>query len=710
MAPGRGSTGAGRLVAVLLVTRSRPGPKLVFHYPPDPQPIPSGRDGTRNGFNLDDNSDSDAENENLSLLAGSGTPGQPEKSASPERDGPSSSTTTAATDRILGFSEDSLEKILSPGCWCDRKKFEVCLNGLTFVGHPVHADHDGSWARKHTHVTHADHGAYEDAQAPFGITVTELPPAPVTASKAARVDYRDYQGAQTPFRIPTPELPQQPSKASRATRADYGYYEDAQTPFGIAVTEPVHDFTHVPDSLQSQYGPSLATSMNSASTLSTAGLELLTSLHVVFVLTKSHSETRQRDVSDMYEHVAKKLTKALHYCQRQTSYVGVETKKLLALKTRAKQEGANATVLCERMLDASELAWALKEVYDKISTGEVAGIRLDGMQMSLQIPLEADEMGDGSGGLDRHSGLLLLEDKDILLRELAHPDASPLAHFIREHTPTKSLQKHATKLGMAINDIVYLARHLIKWRKARSIAPLHPRNTYIVGPNAPLDQLDRHMQEYARKFSALPSLAQVLKVLSGRPIKYGLLIPSRDHRAPYVDILAYLVRHRFVEQLKTFGWLQAPLEPRRPLLDASVDNKNRRPLSVASLLSPQLRPADDDSASVSSERTAIPLSENAKKEDVIKGDSGVDSREHDTARIITDPLAPSPEDAQRLQNITEWIEDAELQDRLPSLLQHFDGETALENIAASQGLKRSKVETWLALLQSDGFLLTFRHL
>ena len=385
----------------------------------------------------------------------------------------------------------------------------------------------------------------------------------------------------------------------------------------------------------------------------------------------------------------------------------------MGLKAKAAQQGTSSAALCSQMLENSELAWALKEVYEKISNGRVAGIRLSGMDMSLQISSKAND-SEREHELGQHSGLLLLEDKDSLLRDLSHPDASPLAYFIREHTPTKSLQKQAIKLGIPVNDILYLAHHLIKWRKARAIPTLHPRNVYVVGPEAPLDRLEDYAVEYGRLFSALPSLLQVLKILSGRPLKYGMLIPSRDHRAPYMDILAYLVRCKFVVQLKTSGWLQAPTEPKKKTKDVEI-NKNRRPVSVASLLSPQLRPVDDDTASVSSERTAIPVStvEAATKQ------SGKAKRVEDQAeehgnsqvipRIIANPSAPPKEDAEGLQRIIDSIEDEELCDRLPSLYRYFNGEAALEEIAAMEGLKRSRLETWLDQLQADGILMTFRH-
>ena len=660
------STTGKSLIAVLLLTRSRPGPNLVFHYPPHAS-LPLNGGGVENGSDPSEDSESDFEDATLP------SPLRPRlANGSQPKGGPTSQVANATNGQlpvgrgVFGFTEDSIEKLLSPGCWCDRKKFEVCLDGITFVGRPMYAAQDGSWAKRHTH--------------------------------------------EATSRRPE-ELPTTP-KAAKWRSEEYG--DDAQTELGITITEPktpakpVQDFTHVPESLESRGGMSLATSMNSVSTASAVAAEQLMSFHVVLALGASKSKDHHVDALDLYHHIARTLSKALHHCQKQTSYVGVQSKKLMALKTKAKQDRLSTAGLCSQMLETSELAWALKEVYENVSVGAVARVRLDGSEISLQTPSQTND-GEGEQELDRHSGLLLLGDKDILLGELAHPETSLLVKFIRGHTPTKSLQKLAMKLSSPVNNVLYIAHHLIKWKKARAIFPLHPRNIYIPGPDAPLAQLNDHIADYARTFSALPSLLQVLEVLSKKPVRYVMLIPSREHREPYMRILAYLVQHKFVEQLKTSGWLQAPASPRKVVTEATV-NKNKRPLSVASLLSPQLRPVDDDAASVSSERTAIPVSVADVAKAPVDSAANDASNESEAFTIIRDPVNPCAVDAAHLEHIRLSIADAELRDRLASLYRYFNGEAVLEEIAALEGLKRSKLDTWLEQLQEDGFLVTFRHL
>jgi len=443
--------------------------------------------------------------------------------------------------------------------------------------------------------------------------------------------------------------------------------------------------------------------MNSTSTTSNVMLgEQMAMFNVVFVL----STTSQDEIKAMYQHVVKKLSKALQYCQKQSGYVAVQSRRLLALKAKAKQDRTDSDTGFSSMYESSELAWALKELYEKLSAGDVAGFRLNGMETSLQIPLPGMS-NDREEELNPHSGLLLLDEKDILLYELSHPDASPLAYFIREHLPTKSFQKSAARLNIPVHDAIYLARHLIKWRKARVIAPLHARNIYVVSPDAPMDKLADLIPEYARQFAALPSLPQMLKMLGGKPLKYGLLIPSRDHRMPYMDILAYLLRHGFVRQLKTYGWLQSSGPGAVDGWQPAVTQSKLRP-SGQSLLSPHLRPVEDDNVSVSSERTAIPLSV-IREEREAHGVDDPDSPVH-TAGVILDPASPTGEERERCEVIQASIEDVELQSRLPQFLPYLDGEHTFEDIAAKEGFKRARVEDWFAELERQGYLLTFQSL
>lgn len=662
MAQSRRNKKGSDLVAVLLLTRSRPGPKLDFHYPAEPALTRASSD-----HHLDSD-DTESEPESHDSASEKGANPKNGASAAGLEELNQDKNNDHATRTIFGHSEESLEKMLSPGRWCDQKKFEVCLNGLTFLGHPVYAPENGRWS--------------EDDE-------TQSSNRP--NSTVAKPRYGDYHMYLAPGSSAT--SPAESSTPQEGTQ---------------------HDFEHIPASFCSQAGLALGTSMDTASSNSGGGGDAMTMYHIVFVMQSSSPQHAKA----MYSDVAKPLSKALQFCQKQNDYVAVEARRLLVLKAEAKQQRSSLQDLYAKMIESSEIAWSLKEIFDRISAREVAGIRLAGMEMSLSLGDSARDPDDNIN-VEPLSALLLLESKESLLLKLSHPDAAPLAHFLREHTPTKSLQKHASNIGMPINDVLFLGRHLLKWRKARVVSPLHPRNTYVVSPDAELGQLPSLAESYSNAFPTLPSLPNMLKVLSGKPIRYGLLIPSRDHRSAYMDILTFLVRHGLVSQLRTYGWLKLP----RSLLFAEVKpDPNKRPISVTSLLSPQLWPADDDAISVSSERTTIaaPVSQRQstkplsaeEKESARASAQQLQSGKADQQihSIITSPREPTDEEAKLMSAFSRTTGSLELRENLHAILPHLDGEHPFEEIAAREGLKRAKVEDWLSELEKTGQLMTVRYL
>lgn len=308
-------------------------------------------------------------------------------------------------------------------------------------------------------------------------------------------------------------------------------------------------------------------------------------------------------------------------------------------------------------------------ICDSISTSKIAHTSLnDVVEISLQIPqaistsyvptaTEPQVPGlwlttatlidddDSAAILSPHSALLLLEDYETLLKEIeddAKELSKPLAFFIRNHTPTKSLQKLSVALQLDLKDVQFLAGHLIYWRRARAIPPLHPRDTYIVSPNADLRALSSAIPAYAARFLSLPPLPKILQMLSSQVKPYGNHMPSKDHKEAYMGILAWLMRGGWVTQLRTFAWLRVSAEvktavdtkmgeERRAAEEGARENKDHtsegastptrsRSRSIDSersraryLTSPRLSAyrtpprASSDAGSVSSGRTAIPL-------------------------------------------------------------------------------------------------------
>lgn len=393
-------------------------------------------------------------------------------------------------------------------------------------------------------------------------------------------------------------------------------------------------------------------------------------------------------------------------------------RKIIALREKARNSGAEYGKTLLFIMRESSLARALKETWDSVVEERVAHVVLDeGVQLSLQVPRalavayvpvtgtgrrEAGgenlwltsynafgDDGDGVGEIDAqrsgpvspHSALLLLVPPTSLLKEIAAARqmapalAKALTLYVQHTTPTKSLLQLSKKLRLNLADLQLLSLHLIHWRRARPTPPLHPSHIYIVSPLADFSNLSHAARIFAARFAALPSLVELLGKLSSTaskgPVPWVTFIPSSDHKAPYMEILEWLVRGGWVTQLRTFAWVvvsrdvkaevarQMQREKREKTLAATaeatleedefedeeidetiptpqseIDARLKRRQSSfgssaghSSLLSPRLRPhrtllpfsprrKTSDSGSANSAQTAIRISSGRAKHDV----------------------------------------------------------------------------------------------
>lgn len=185
------------LVAIILVIQSRAGPRFVFHYPPNPSTVsPSNRRNSRvkstsrstesSHSSDEDGSSSDEEDfsaaanlrrstsdlvlnqsdrESTSHRSSSTVPyyvasptQQHQKRISQDsgvdRDCPSDHGNIHGDDpeppwdTLLGLRTFVWEKLLSPSSAWHKRRFEVGLNDLAFVGWPVFVREDGTWRKR----------------------------------------------------------------------------------------------------------------------------------------------------------------------------------------------------------------------------------------------------------------------------------------------------------------------------------------------------------------------------------------------------------------------------------------------------------------------------------------------------------------------------------------------------------------------------------
>jgi hypothetical protein len=486
-------------------------------------------------------------------------------------------------EHVLGFNSGALSKLLSPGRAFNKRRFELGINQLVFLGAPRFVRDDGLWKKKRR-PKHKDH------------------------SKDTRDEHTENGNGI---------LPEESISA---------HASEAQTPIEELSKEDL-DLQNVPifdaaygHGLMSGAASEVGSASRSASSANGAD-DALGMFNVVFVINPPALEYQQR-VDEMYDNVVKRFAKVLKYAQAYNKYVYLETRAISAMKEKARENQTSTSTLWASIASNSSLAKAIEITYRQISRDEIAHINLGDFDTSIQIPqinstrfaphpTESQMPGlwlttatpfddeDSETGLGQNSALLLLEDEGVLLKEVESDGkelSGPLSYFLSNLKSTKSLKKIAQMSSLSIKDVHILAQHLIYWRRARAIPPLRHQDTYIVSPNADMRKLKSASAQYATKFRSLPSLPKMLQSLSvPRPYNHGR-IPTKDHRDAYMEILAWLMRHGWVTQLRTFGWIQV-----RPEIKAAVAVKreqerrlhqNTRDWSIGSDSSPRARSTD----------------------------------------------------------------------------------------------------------------------
>lgn len=444
--------------------------------------------------------------------------------------------------------------------------------------------------------------------------------------------------------------------------------------------------------------------------------------------------------------------------------------------------------LWNQILVKSTLACAIKDIYTAVSNNKIATIHLEtdpAVDLSLQIPvpffltslpnatdrarpglllttancLIDDDGNEDPSHLNKHFALLLLEDKDKLISEIQAentPLTAPLIEYIKLSQPTMSyvyvqhlvsthtltipllrLLQVAQTNSISLPDVRTLAQHLIYWRRAMAIPPLHGRDTYIVSPNSDMHKLAAAAAAWAKTFPLAPSLPTFLANLSAAPRPYKSFAPSKDHRGQYMDMLAWLLRGGWVTQLRSYAWilvwpeivyeieyqLKAEAVEAAKIVkpadkatesadDSSSDNSNGSEPSAPLTTEQAAEKARlARVAAKAAAEAAADAADFAKKlPPMMTNNPSSNKAEHlkeIPPHIIIDPHKVGHTESLYISAIGKRIKDEKARETWPKFVKYFNGTEALESIGLREGMKRK--ETWGILTHYQEYLLVAKH-
>lgn len=325
---------------------------------------------------------------------------------------------------------------------------------------------------------------------------------------------------------------------------------------------------------------------------------------------------------------------------------------------------------------------------------------------ATSMPIETTTQGPGSQ-LGAHFGLLLLADLDTILADIAaasSPIKEPLSHYLRISTPAKSFAQISQMSGISLIDIQSLASHLIFWRRARAVPPLNQRDTYIVSPNADMRNLVSASVAFSKSFPSLPSLPKILEMLSIGPRPFRTLIPHKDYKLLYLDVLAWLMRHGWVTQLRTFTWVQVPPWIANRVNRDLMANGDSHRLSMAE--------ADAKEASASAADSHIPRLAISSPPSSTATAIRLPAEETTTPIIIPNPRLASSQQSRYLSAIAQYVRESQGEDMYTAwekCVNYFDGKFAMESIGIVEGWKKKRTTELINSWEKVGVLLKCRH-
>ena len=283
------------LLGILLVAKFDSDAKVVFRYPPHPgdddstltkyfaRSVGDGTTSSSDEENSSTSEDEDNRSVSDSKLTQDEKPKDPEidetGSASPEkRDGMTTPQRHRRWDDLFGYSSDLLAKLLCPAASTHKKKFEVALNDIVFLGRPIFAKEDGRWRRRRRKPRTSNGNV--DGSLDNSKTKTSLQVA---------------GGLSETSGFETDDRSQMRPSVDPVN----------QTQDGASDQPPKQD------TIEGSLTPKVK--------------DDLTMFHTVFILNPPPLEYHVR-IKEMYDHVVKKFSRAMKWEQARSSYVSEEAK------------------------------------------------------------------------------------------------------------------------------------------------------------------------------------------------------------------------------------------------------------------------------------------------------------------------------------------------------------------------------------------------
>ncbi|KAK9446625.1 nitrogen permease regulator of amino acid transport activity 3-domain-containing protein [Limtongia smithiae] len=497
-----------------------------------------------------------------------------------------------------------------------------------------------------------------------------------------------------------------------------------------AVTDGTHSLTS-----SQLLDPSSISKRGSRAPSASGSEHALNMFHVVFVMDPPELEYNDR-IKAMYDYIVVPLAERLRYEQYKSNYVMREVEIMQRLRTRAAESGISSRVLWEETLKTSSLALALAQLYSALSHNAIANISINNVTRSFQIPVQLHsavlpsilepvkvpgfylsteeslrqfEIGpSGSSSSEIHSAgenleqeglpflehaLLLLDSVDRIMKVIAIDPGSRFGIFLRAVTPTDPISAIAKSTHLSLKEVEDISRHLIYWRRARIIIPIHRRGIYSVAPTAPLTYLPSHAKSFRRAFPNAPSLPRILHKFSAQePRPLANIIPSPDLRDMYYEILAWLLRLGYLAQMHTYIWIRVAAHVKQ---EVARDEERAAAIEGGD--------ADDDDEDLIS---PYPTDAEPPQLPTVASPLPTDDTGNFKGSILKLPGRPTAEEQKWMAKMVQGM-DRDMATLFWKTREYMTGKVSFEDVPRLAGIQRKELRTLLTALKPH--IIIARH-
>ncbi|PRT56640.1 Nitrogen permease regulator 3 [Wickerhamiella sorbophila] len=302
--------------------------------------------------------------------------------------------------------------------------------------------------------------------------------------------------------------------------------------------------------------------------------------------------------------------------------------------------------------------------------------------------------------------LLLLDEPERIIRDIEVDPSGPVGALIRNIQPTISIQAMANQNNLSLKQMISLVYSLVYWRRARIIIPISSRHVYVVSPLAILNNLQRLSVYYTDLFPAMPPLQRFLATLSStKPQPFAYFIPSRDHRDIYLRVLMWLLQNNLVVQLQTYVAIMVTRKIQLTVhyeADYLGEPEHAATQNNTGTEDPR---KTDTSVDNSAKRN---ITNEFPKKALPRLEEATDESDHDNFRdcVIDNPLQATLVQKKWLNKIAA-SKSREMGAMFHRLSKYFNGKDCLEQVQLHENLSKQELRKFLD--DFSEYLITYRH-